>query len=87
MEQKEIRDMLRHVEVNPQSKFSKFVFDTQYKAADLVDFMMWVEEKTIMVGVDGGWERYMSDADNYLFNPETYDTLIDKYLSQLNDAK
>lgn len=84
MEQKEIRDMLRHVEAYPQSEFSRFVFNTNSKAADLIDFMMWVEGNTIMVGTDGGWERYMTNADNYLFKPETYDTLIQKYLAQLN---
>lgn len=84
MQQKEIRDMLRHVEAYPQSKFSKFVFNPNNKAGDLIDFMMWVESNTIMVGTDGGWERYMIGADNYLFNPETYDTLVDKYLAQLN---
>jgi len=87
MQQKEIKDMLRHVEEHPQSKFSKFVFDTQNKAMDLIDFMMWVEDKTIMVAKDGGFERYMKNSYNYIFNPETYDTLIDKYLSQLNQIK
>jgi hypothetical protein len=84
MQQKEIRDMLRHVETYPQSAFSRFIFNTNNKASDLIDFMMWVEGNTIMVSTDGGWERYMVGAENYLFNPETYDTLIQKYLAQLN---
>lgn len=85
MEQKEIRDMLRHVETYPQSVFSRFVFNTNSKASDLIDFMMWVEGNTIMVGTDGGWERYMINADNYLFNPETYDTLVEKYLHAIQN--
>ena len=84
MQQKEIRGMLRHVETYPQSAFSRFIFNTNHKASDLIDFMMWVEGNTIMVSTDGGVERYMVGAENYLFNPETYDSLIQKYLAQLN---
>jgi len=55
MQQKEIRDMLRHMEEYPQSEFSKFVFNTENKAMDLIDFMMWLESNTIIVAADGGW--------------------------------
>jgi hypothetical protein len=79
MQQKEIKDMLRHVQEHPQSEFSKFIFDPRNNAGDLIDFMMWVEDKTILVSSDGGFERHMKTAYNYILNPETYDTLIKKY--------
>jgi hypothetical protein len=46
------QDMLRHVEDNPTSLFGKFIFNKDHNAADLLDFMMWIERQPIVILVD-----------------------------------
>ena len=84
MTNKEIKHMLKHVEDKPQSEFGKFIFNTNNTAGDLIDFLMWVDNNTVMSGDNTGVDRFMKDADNYIDEPQSYDMLVQKYLQQLN---
>lgn len=45
--------MLRHVEDHPHTPFSKFIFNEENKAADLICFIMWLEAQTVINLKDG----------------------------------
>lgn len=77
--------MLKHVEDKPQSAFGKFIFNTNNTAGDLIDFLMWVDNNTVISGDSKGWARFMKDADNHIDEPQSYDMLVQKYLNAIQD--
>jgi hypothetical protein len=78
MKQIEMQQMLNYIGTNPDSDLGDFIFHVETKPSDLLDFITWVDENTIITDDEDGVCRYMADSD--LNEPQSFDMLVKKYL-------
>lgn len=77
MKQEEINSMLDQCYDEPDSKLGRFVLNPNNRSYDLLDFIKWVDDNTDVTDGEFGWRRVMKGE----VVPQTYDSLIEKYLS------
>jgi hypothetical protein len=79
MKQEEINAMIDQCFNEPDSKLARFVMNPDSSAQDMLRFLNWVDENTEVFEGDFGWVRVMKD--DIISEPQSYDMLLQKYLS------